>query len=67
MTDLDDIIGLDEAGDLIGRSAGAMQKAALRGTLETKVIGKTYITTRDAAARYAARVATRRRVRRPVR
>lgn len=63
--DLDDILSLDEAGELIGRSPEAMRKAALRGSLETKMVGRTYITTRDAAARYAARVAVKRRVARP--
>lgn len=65
---LDDIISLDEAAELIGRSRGALAKAAQRGTLEAKLVGpRYYVTTREAAARYLARVASQRRVRRPVR
>ncbi len=65
---LDDILSLDEAAELIGRSPGAMRKAAQRGTLEAKKIGpRYYATTREAVVRYAARVASQRRVRRPPR
>lgn len=66
MPDLDDILSLEEAGELIGRTPAAMRKAAQRGSLETRMVSGVHITTRDAAARYAARVATKRRVRRPV-
>jgi hypothetical protein len=68
MTDLDDVLSMAEAADLIGRTPGAMSKAAYRGTLEAKLVhGKTWITTRTAVTRYAARVAAQRRVRKPTR
>jgi hypothetical protein len=60
---LDDVLSMQEAGELIGRTPGAMRKAAQRGTLEARLIGpRYYVTTRDAVALYAARVAVQRPV-----
>jgi len=55
--DLDDIIGLEEAGEISGRAEVTMRRAAALGTLEAKRIGTTYVTTREAVARYMAYVA----------
>lgn len=64
---LDDVVSLEEAAESLGRSPEAFRKAAQRGTLEARHVGRQWITTRDAAARYVASVQTRRRVRRPPR
>lgn len=63
---LDDVVTMDEAAEAIGRTPHAMRKAAQRGTLEARrlpVGGRgVWITTHDAAARYAARVVVSRRL-----
>lgn len=65
---LDDVLSIEEAAELIGRTPGAMRKAAQRGTLEAKRVGpRYYVTTREAVVTYAARVAASRRLRRPPR
>lgn len=65
MSDLDDIISLEDAADQLGRSPEAMRKAAQRGTLVARRVGRQWITTREHAVRYVAGVQTRRRLRRP--
>ena len=62
---LDDVVSLEEAAEALGRSPEAFRKAAQRGTLEARHVGRQWITTRDAAARYVAGVQSRRRLRRP--
>lgn len=60
---LDDVLSMSDAGELIGRTPGAMRKAAARGTLEARLIApRCYITTREAVASYAARMAVKRPV-----
>lgn len=66
MSILDQIISMDEAAELFGRERAAFTKAAQRGTLEAKrVTPRCYITTRELAAAYVARVQAGRPVRRP--
>ncbi len=58
---LDDVVTLAEAAETFGRSQASFQKAAYRGALEAKLVGpRVYITTREAAAVYVARVTARR-------
>lgn len=63
---LDDLIGIDEAAELFGRTPDALRKAAQRGRLEAVRIGPfgTWVTTRQHVAAYVASVAVRRPVRR---
>lgn len=63
---LDDVVGLDEGAERIGRSPQALRKAAWRGTLEARRVGGVWLTTNEALARYVARVAAVRRARRPL-
>lgn len=62
---LDDVISLEEGAEALGRSPAAFRKAAFRGTLEARHVGRQWITTREACAAYVARVARGRRVARP--
>lgn len=62
---LDDLMALDDAARTFGRSYAAMLKAAQRGTLEARHVGRQWITTRQAATAYVARVTVARPVRRP--
>ena len=62
---LDDLMALEDAARTFGRSYAAMLKAAQRGTLEARHVGRQWITTRHAAAAYVARVTVSRPVRRP--
>lgn len=62
MIELDDVIGMEEAGEIAGRAAVTMRRAADVGTLEAKRIGvgprAVWVTTREAVARYISYVAT---------
>lgn len=67
MTDLDDVIGLDEAADITGRAPVTLRRAASLGRLRAKKIGRPgsdgsssrqlWITTREALSDYLAYVA----------
>jgi hypothetical protein len=52
MTDLEDVISLAEAGDELGLSASTLRHQAQLGRLDAKVVGKTWITTRQEVERY---------------
>jgi hypothetical protein len=47
-----DILTLAEAGDLLGRSPSTMRSQVAAGRLRARLIGKTWITTRDEIERY---------------
>jgi hypothetical protein len=58
---LDELLTLADAAELTGRSVASLQKAAMRGRLEARLLGTArghgeYVTTRDAVARYVAEV-----------
>jgi len=55
---LDDVISLEEAGDISGRAAVSMRRAAALGTLEARRVGGTWVTTREAVSAYMAYVAS---------
>lgn len=67
MSDLDDVIGLDEAADIAGRAAVSLRRAASIGRLRAKKVGRVgadgsasrqlWITTRQAVSEYLAYVA----------
>ncbi len=57
MIDLDEIITLQEAGEIVGRSPETLKKACQRGNLRAKKVGgadhrSTWITTRSALEEY---------------
>lgn len=62
MTDLDDIIGLEEAAEIAGRQPVSMRRAAALGKLDARRIGTPgrayWITTRAAVSDYLAYVAS---------
>jgi hypothetical protein len=49
---MDDIITLAEAGELLGRSATTLRHQVKAGSLRARLIGKTWVTTRDEVERY---------------
>ena len=59
------MLSLVDAAEAVGRTPDALRKAAERGALEAVLIGRTWVTTREATAAYVARVAAQRPVRRP--
>ncbi len=61
---LDDVVTVEDAAERLGRTPAAFRKAAQRGTLEARKVGRQWITTNDYAARYVARVAMQPRGRR---
>ena len=62
MSDLDDILTLDEAAEIAGRQPVSMRRAAALGKLDARRIGEggsaIWITTRPAVAAYIAYVAS---------
>ena len=68
---LDDIIGMDEAGEIAGRQPVSMRRAAALGKLDARRIGASWVTTREAVSEYLAYIASAawaqqpQRVRRP--
>lgn len=52
MDQLKDIMTLAEAAEELGLAAVTLRAAVSRGTLRARLIGKTYVTTRDEVARY---------------
>lgn len=48
----DNILTLAEAAELLGRSATTLRAQAVAGRLRARLIGKTWITTRDEVERY---------------
>lgn len=61
MDDLDDVVTLDEAAEIAGRSPVTMRTAAGRGKLRARKVGNpphdVWITTRGAVSEYLAYVA----------
>ena len=51
--DVDDLLSLEEAAEIIGRSPTTLRSAARRGSLEAKRIGRDWVTTHDAVIQYA--------------
>lgn len=47
MTDLDDVLGVDEAAEAAGKSSVAVRKALQRGSLRGKKVGRDWVTTRE--------------------
>jgi len=62
MTDLADLLSMEDAAEISGRAPVTMRMAAARGALEAKRIGDgqraVWVTTRGAVSAYIARVAT---------
>lgn len=60
--ELDDIISLDEAGEIAGRAPSSLRRAAALGKLEARRVGTPgrayWVTTRAAVAAYLAYVAS---------
>lgn len=52
MDPLDDIISLADAAEDLGLSAITLRHQAKAGRLRARLVGKTWITTRDEVARY---------------
>lgn len=52
MEQLNDILTLAEAADELGLAQVSLRAAVSRGTLRARLIGKTYVTTRDEVVRY---------------
>ena len=61
MDDLDDILTMDEAGEIANRAPVSMRTAATRGKLRARKVGRpphdVWITTRQAVSEYLAYVA----------
>ena len=53
MAELDDILSLEEAARMLGRSPNTMRWAAQTGRLGAKKIGRDWVTTRDEVQWYA--------------
>jgi len=51
--DLDDIISLDEAARILGRSPVTLRWAARTGRLTAKRVGRDWVTSHDAVVEYA--------------
>lgn len=49
---MDDILTLAEAGALLDRSPDTLRRQVQRGRLRARLIGKTWVTTRDEVERY---------------
>jgi hypothetical protein len=49
---MDEIITLAEAAELLGRSPSTLRNQVKAGRLDGRLIGKTYVTTRAAVERY---------------
>lgn len=59
--DLQDLITLEEAAEIVGRSPVTLRQAVGRGRLDAVKIGKTWITTHDAVSLYVATTRERKR------
>ena len=53
-TELDDILSLDEAARMLGRSPITLRWAAQTGRLPAKKLGRDWVTTRDSVLWYQA-------------
>ena len=62
--DLADLITLEEAAEMVGRSPVTLRQAVIRGRLEAVKVGKTWITTHDAVSLYVATVREHKRPKR---
>ena len=49
---IDDILTLVEAAELLGLSASTLRHQAQAGRLRARLVGKTWVTTRDEVERY---------------
>lgn len=62
MTDLRDLLSIEEAAELAGRAPATLRAAAAEGRLDARLIGRVprgvWVTTRAAISAYIARVAT---------
>lgn len=54
--DLNDVISLADAADELGLGASTLRHQAQAGRLEARVVGKTWITTRQEVERYRREV-----------
>src|SRR6185369_10299542 len=54
MNELDDIVTLAEAAELLGRAQTTMRNQVHAGRLRARLIGKTWVTTRAEVERYRA-------------
>jgi hypothetical protein len=52
--DLDGLLSLDEAADIVGRSPTTLRWAARTGNLPAKRLGRDWVTTHESVAYYAA-------------